>query len=147
MRKLFTVFGVCSLLVAALFTASLAGEASKGDAKGKQGDGKGKGERGKGRGMETLIKELNLTAEQQAKLKPLQEELGKTMQGLRDLPQDQRREKMRAAFQTFQDGMKKILTPEQLKKMEEMRSKGKGKRSEGKGKPGSQGKGKPGGDK
>lgn len=63
-----------------------------------------------------MTEQLSLTQEQQDKIKAIfetgREELGK----LRDVPEDQRREKMREAFKAQNEKVVAILTPEQQTK-------------------------------
>jgi hypothetical protein len=65
--------------------------------------------------------ELNLTADQETKVKALLEEGAKKRAELRDAPQDERREKMRTVMEEQNKKMKEILTPEQFTKWEKMR--------------------------
>jgi protein CpxP len=78
--------------------------------------------------MEHMDKDLNLTDEQKPKVKAALEENQKDMQGVRDLPQDQRREKMKETMQGFDKKMKEILTPDQYTKWEAQRSQYRGKK-------------------
>ena len=76
--------------------------------------------------MEHLTKELNLTKEQQEKIRPIIE---KEMKDIRDVRQDtsltqeQKMEKIKAIHQGTQAEVNKILTPEQQKKYAEMQEK------------------------
>jgi periplasmic protein CpxP/Spy len=73
--------------------------------------------------MENLSKELNLTKEQQEKIRPIIENEMKEMQAVRSndsLTKEQKREKVKAIRQTTQAELNKILTPEQQKKYAEM---------------------------
>ena len=76
--------------------------------------------------MEHLTKELNLTKEQQEKIRPIIE---KEMKDLREVRQDtsltpeQKMEKVKAIHQGTQAELNKILTPEQQKKYAEMQEK------------------------
>ena len=73
--------------------------------------------------MENLSKELNLTKEQQEKIRPIIE---KEMKDIRTVRQDtsltpeQKMEKVKAIHQATQAELNKILTPEQQKKYAEM---------------------------
>ncbi len=93
------------------------------DASALQNDAKPKpgaaGARGRGGRMQELIKKLNLTPDQQTKLQAAFKEQQESRRGLRDLPQDQRREKAKASRDAFQAKLKTILTPEQQKKLQE----------------------------
>lgn len=70
--------------------------------------------------MDRLTKELNLTADQKPKVKTALEEQRKELQGVRDLSQDERREKFRSSQQELDKKLKAILTPEQYQKYESM---------------------------
>jgi Spy/CpxP family protein refolding chaperone len=66
--------------------------------------------------LKKMTETLGLTQEQQDKIKAIfesgREEFGK----LRDVPEDQRREKMREAFKAQNDKILAVLTPEQQEK-------------------------------
>lgn len=88
---------------------------------------RGQGGPGGGRGgpnIEMLEKELGLSADQKAKLEPILKAQGQKMQELRDLPQDQRREKGRALREATQKEIEAVLTPDQIKKFGELRQRG-----------------------
>jgi len=73
--------------------------------------------------MENLNKELNLTKEQQEKIRPIIENEMKEMRTVREdssLTPEQKREKTKAIHQTTKEAINKILTPEQQKKYAEM---------------------------
>lgn len=73
--------------------------------------------------LERMSKLLVLTQEQKAKIKPIIEENTEKMKALRgdtSLNKEQKREKMREMKLATFDKIKPILTPEQLKKHEEM---------------------------
>ena len=73
--------------------------------------------------MEHLTKELNLTKEQQEKIRPIIENEMKEMRTVREdssLTPEQKREKTKAIHQTTKEAINKILTPEQQKKYAEM---------------------------
>ena len=72
--------------------------------------------------MENLTKELNLTKEQQEKIKPILENEMKEIQAVRSndsLTKEQKQEKTKAIRQTTRESINKILTPEQQKKYAE----------------------------
>ena len=72
--------------------------------------------------MERLSTELKLTDEQKPKVQAVLEETQKSMQGLRDLPQDERRTKMTSIREEENKKLGAILTPdqqEQYKKLQE----------------------------
>jgi len=69
-----------------------------------------------------MSKRLNLTAAQKAKIKPmLQDEQKKMMDLMNDhsTPNDQKFAKMRTMRDTYQAKLKKTLTPDQQKKMDQ----------------------------
>jgi periplasmic protein CpxP/Spy len=78
--------------------------------------------------MERMTTELSLTDEQKPKVKAVLEESGKQFQGLRDLPQDERRTKMQTIREEELTKLNKIFTADQKEKyakmMEEMKQKG-----------------------
>ncbi len=88
----------------------------------KAGQDKG-GKRGPGleQQLERLTTDLKLTDAQKPKVKAVLEESMKQRQGLRDVPEDQRREKMRAIMEEQQKKLKEILTPEQLEQWQKQR--------------------------
>jgi periplasmic protein CpxP/Spy len=88
----------------------------------KPGQDKG-GKRGPGieQQLERMTTDLKLTDAQKPKVKAVLEKSMEQRQAIRDLPQDQRREKMRAAMEEQQKKMKEILTPEQLEKWQKQR--------------------------
>ena len=74
--------------------------------------------------LEWLSKELNLTPEQQAKVKPILEDQSKQMKTTREdttLTQDQKREKMKQIHETTHSQINDILTPEQQKRFAELK--------------------------
>jgi periplasmic protein CpxP/Spy len=69
--------------------------------------------------LEWLSKELNLTDEQKAKVKPILDDQTKQMHATQEdssLTQEQKREKMKQIHQTTHSQINDILTPEQQKK-------------------------------
>ncbi|MFT4015356.1 MAG: hypothetical protein QM668_00220 [Agriterribacter sp.] len=83
-------------------------------------------EGGPGRGMDRMKTELGLSDEQTAKMKTLQEDTRARMKSIREnqsLSEDAKKQQVMAAFKDQREGMNKILTPEQQKKMESMRPK------------------------
>jgi periplasmic protein CpxP/Spy len=68
--------------------------------------------------MTRLSEQLKLTDEQKPKVKGVLEEQFKQMQGVRDLPPEERRAKMPALREEMTRKMKEILTPEQFGKYE-----------------------------
>jgi Spy/CpxP family protein refolding chaperone len=69
--------------------------------------------------LDRMTKDLTLTDDQKPKVKAALEEQDKVMQGARDLPQDERRSKMRQSRDDLSKKLKDILTPDQYKKWEE----------------------------
>ena len=85
------------------------------------------GDRGQGRNpVERLTRELNLTPDQQAKLKTAAEELTTQMRALRDdtavSPED-RRAKMRGLMENLESQVRPLLTPEQVEKLNDIKAK------------------------
>lgn len=77
-----------------------------------------------GRRMQQMMADLNLTEAQKAKIKTLTEASTKKRTALMEnktLTEEQKRTKMREMGKELRDGMDKILTPEQKKKLEEKR--------------------------
>jgi periplasmic protein CpxP/Spy len=74
--------------------------------------------------LEWLSKELNLTDEQKAKVKPILEEQTKQMRATKEdtsLSQEQKRDKMKQIHETTHSQINEILTPEQQKKFVELK--------------------------
>ena len=92
--------------------------------------------------LERLTEELKLTDAQKPKVEAALKEQAEKMQGVRDLPQDQRREKAQAAREAFNKKMKDILDKEQYEKFEKMAQQrgpgGQGGRRGGPGGPGAE---------
>ncbi|HLH07076.1 MAG TPA: hypothetical protein VKW78_07560 [Terriglobales bacterium] len=88
--------------------------------------GKPYGHRHRG-GMKKMAEKLNLTADQQAKLKPIFQQAhaqAKTIRQDTSLTQEQKRAKMKDLHQTTMAQLNEILTPEQqtqLKQLQEQR--------------------------
>ena len=87
--------------------------------------GRGEGRQGGARmNPEERIKRLNeqltLTQEQQDKIKKIWEDGRTQFEGLRDLPQEERREKMREATKAQNDKVVEVLTSEQKEKYKEI---------------------------
>ena len=109
------------------------------------GGGRGGGPGGQAERIKMLAERLNLSAEQQEKLKPILTEEGKKMQELRqdsNVQGQDRREKMAKIRADTKKKIEdaKILTPEQIKKWDEiqaeMRQRGGGPRGQGGGQGG-----------
>ena len=91
--------------------------------------------------LERLTKELNLTDEQKAQVKPILDEQSKQMRATQEdtsLTQDQKREKMKQIHQTTHSQINGVLTPEQQKKFAEMKEEHKGQREGSKENPSEQ---------
>jgi protein CpxP len=69
-----------------------------------------------------LAEDLKLTAEQKPKVEAVLKEQREKMRGLRDLSQDERREKFKAIHEETAKKLKDILTAEQFAKWEKMRA-------------------------
>ena len=97
--------------------------------KGKAGkaDGFGKGQKGDRKDkMKDFGKELNLTADQQARVKSINEDFKAKMQTLRSnstLSQDEKREQFKKLAESHKTNLKAVLTQEQIAKMEATRKK------------------------
>ena len=93
--------------------------------------GRAQGERGKGqRGerFQRMQQELNLTADQQQRMKAIRDQYRPQLDAIRQdksLTQDQKKAKAKDLFKAQQDQMKSVLTPEQQEKMKSLH-KGKG---------------------
>jgi Spy/CpxP family protein refolding chaperone len=75
--------------------------------------------------LDMMKQRLNLTDEQVPKVKAALEDRNKQMAEIRQLPQDERREKMMALRDEQSKKMKGILTPDQYTKYESMLQQGK----------------------
>lgn len=81
---------------------------------------------GPGRGMDRMKTELGLSDDQSAKIKSLQADTRTKIKGIRDnqsLSDDQKKQQVMAAMKEQRENMNKVLTPDQLKKMEDMKAK------------------------
>ncbi len=77
--------------------------------------------------LERISRELNLTEAQKSQVKPILEDEENQLKALRtntSLSREQQREKAREIRQATWGKIKPLLTPEQLKKREEMMAKG-----------------------
>jgi periplasmic protein CpxP/Spy len=75
--------------------------------------------------LEWMSKELNLTDDQKAKLKPILADEGKQMQSVKEdttLSQDQKRDKMKEIRQKTDSQVNDILTPDQQKKYADLKA-------------------------
>jgi len=82
--------------------------------------------RGGGPTMEQLNEALSLTDAQKPKVEAVLKDSAKKREELRDVPQDERREKAQAIRQDMDKKMKEILTPEQYEKYQAMPRGGRG---------------------
>ena len=96
-------------------------------------DGFGKGHDGDRKDkMKEFGKELNLTAEQQAKVTSVNSEFKTKMESLRSnstLSQDEKREQFKKLAESHKTSLKAVLTQEQIAKMEAARKNHKGKKA------------------
>jgi Spy/CpxP family protein refolding chaperone len=109
-------------------------DANAKDANAKEGK---KGPRGGGmeQRFERLSTELNLTEAQKPKVKAAFEDQMKKMQGLRDTPREERRDKMREIREEQNKKMKEILTAEQFDKYKKLQEEMRQRRQGGPGAP------------
>jgi Spy/CpxP family protein refolding chaperone len=73
--------------------------------------------------IERLTKDLNLTDDQQAKIKPILQDRRSKAQAIRgdaSLSKEQRKDKMKEVSQSSNDQIKAILTPDQQKKFDQV---------------------------
>jgi periplasmic protein CpxP/Spy len=85
--------------------------------------------------LEWLSKQLNLTDDQKAKVKPILADEGKQMQAAKEdtsLSQEQKRDKMKKIHETTNSQINDILTPDQQKKFAELNAQQKAHREESK---------------
>jgi Spy/CpxP family protein refolding chaperone len=96
----------------------------------------GMGPRGRnmeGRQLDMLTKKLNLTADQQAQVRAIDEDTGKQAMAVRNdtsLSQDEKRSKMMELHQNAQDKIRAILTDDQKTKYDAMQAEMKAKMKE-----------------
>jgi Spy/CpxP family protein refolding chaperone len=76
--------------------------------------------------MERMTEALKLTDEQKPKVEAVLKDMAKKREDLRDVPQDERRDKARALRDEQDKKMKEILTPEQYEKYQAMPRGGRG---------------------
>ncbi|HVZ98587.1 MAG TPA: hypothetical protein VG847_17015 [Chitinophagaceae bacterium] len=77
------------------------------------------------RRMQKMKTDLNLSEEQVAKIKAQRESMMQQAKAIKDnstLSQEEKKEQFMALRKTFKDNMNSILTPEQIKKREELRN-------------------------
>ena len=130
MKKLYLVLATAVMLIFSMGAfAGVAQEPQQPPEHSGAGQGHGSGE-GRGQGMMTpeamlehLTKELNLTEDQQTKIKPVLEEHLKQMDQTRQdtsLPREDRRAKMKQIHEDMISQTRPILNPDQQKKLDEM---------------------------
>ena len=91
--------------------------------------------------LEWLSKELNLTDDQKAQVKPILDEQSKQMRATQEdssLTQEQKHEKMKQIHQSTHSQIDGILTPEQQKKFAQLKEQHKGQREGSKESPSEQ---------
>jgi len=113
-------------LVMALAITAVSAWAQMGPGSGGPGGGQmGRGPMSPDQRLQMLTKQLNLTSDQQEKIKPILENESQQMQTLRQdssLSQEDRMSKMRQIRQSTNDQIKPILTSDQQQKFAEMMS-------------------------
>jgi len=78
----------------------------------------------RGSSLEWLSKELNLTDDQKAKVRPILEDEGKQMKAVREdssLSQEQKHDKMRQIHEAAHSQINELLTPEQQQKFAQLK--------------------------
>lgn len=132
MKKIYFAIAMAAMLlfsIGAFARVSQNGQAAQEHSGAGQGQGAGEG---RGQGMMTpeamldhMTKELNLTDDQQAKLKPIIEEHFKQANAVRQdasLSQEDRHTKMKQLHEDMISQARPILNPDQQKKLDEMLS-------------------------
>lgn len=122
-------FGLACFAVVLFFGYSLAARAQ--DTGTQQTNSQAQAQSGMHHGsrLEWLSKELNLTDDQKAKVKPILADEGKQMQAAKEdtsLSQEQKHDKMKQIHETTNSQINDILTPEQQKKFAELKAQHKG---------------------
>jgi|GEM_PF-428750 len=111
------VVGFTALIVAASFSFAAGDPNAKTDKqfRGQNGDGQ----------RQTAMGELNLTEEQKMKIGPIRQQMMEKVRAVRNdanLTPDQKRERISELRKQNQEEIKKLFTPEQQKKMEQLKS-------------------------
>ena len=105
-------------------TPAAGGPARGGQALGGGAPAEGRGEGGRRPSLEEirerLVKQLALSADQQAKLEPILQESRQEMMGLRELPEGERRAKAQKIREASRVKIRALLTPQQQAKYDEM---------------------------
>ena len=130
-NRLFTFIlsGAMVLPLAALAQTSGTASGDNGNAATTQTQPKERGERG-----EKFAKELNLTADQQAELKSIRENMRQQAQAIKNdssLTADQKKAKFKELRKSTHEQMMAKLTPDQQAKFKEMRKEHRGHRGHG----------------
>lgn len=113
-------------LCGGLLTSAHAAPAGKDGKAGQRANGKMRG------GAMKMMKELNLTADQKAKLKPIMEAQRNQMKTLREdttLDRKAKMAKMKTMRNSMEEKVNAILTPDQRKKLADMKAKMKAERA------------------
>ncbi len=114
-----------ALFVAVAFTTVLAQNSSS-SKQGATEERAGRHDRVQDR-LEWMSKELNLTDDQKAKLKPILQDEGKQMRAVHEdnsLTPEQKREKAKQIRENFRPQIQAVLTPEQKAKLKTLREEG-----------------------
>ena len=114
LRQLITVL---ALGAAGLPVVSIAQEAPPAEKRGPGGPAGGRGRMTPEQQVERLSEALTLTAEQKTKIMAINKEQATAMAAI---PQEERREKMMEMMKATREKIRATLTPEQMKKFDEM---------------------------
>jgi len=114
LRQLITVL---ALGAAVLPVVSIAQEAPPAEKRGPGGPAGGRGRMTPEQQVERLSEALTLTAEQKTKIMAINKEQATAMAAI---PQEERREKMMEMMKATREKIRATLTPEQMKKFDEM---------------------------
>ncbi|RYZ27934.1 MAG: hypothetical protein EOO10_11180 [Chitinophagaceae bacterium] len=110
------------------------GDRKQGKAFGKKGGEANRGGANFGQQAAFFKKELNLSSDQETKLKGIFQDFQTKSKALRSntsLSKEQKREQMQSLAKQYMDQGKTVLNADQLKKLDEMKSKRKGKHNKG----------------
>jgi len=108
---------VLALGAATLPVVSIAQEAPPAEKRGPGGPGGGRGRMTPEQPVERLSEALTLTAEQKTKITAIYKEQATAMAAI---PQEERREKMMEMMKATREKIRATLTPEQMKKFDDM---------------------------
>ena len=114
LRQLITIIALGAAL---LPVVSIAQEAPPPEKRGPGGPGGGRGRMTPEQQVERLSEALTLTAEQKTKIAAIYNEQSTAMAAI---PQEERREKMMEMMKATREKIRATLTPEQMKKFDEM---------------------------